>query len=154
MGTKRIVVNFTEQEIADYVERRIFMPALASKYGVTKDTIASRLRDLNRDDVNATISANNKAATVRLSASTIDAIIFDYNSGVKMTDIEFKYGISVPTINKYLKENGVKSRVKPERSVKVNTATRKTADDIYVPKTRFTIPHLMLTKSMGLSCSA
>lgn len=40
MGTKRKEVNFTKQELDDYVNRRIFMPKLASKHGVSKDTIA------------------------------------------------------------------------------------------------------------------
>jgi len=39
MGTKRKEINFTNQELSDYIERRIFMPELAAKYGVNKDTI-------------------------------------------------------------------------------------------------------------------
>ena len=148
MGTKRKEVNFTKQELQDYCAGKITMFTLADKHGVSKDTISVRLSDLNRDDVKAAMKRNRDKSNVKMTDAILAQIIDDYEDGMKMEDIVDKYHMTAPTINKYLRQNGIPVRNRPPKS-KLQVLTRnRDASKVRIPKTPFTIPHRMMTISM------
>ena len=148
MGTKRKEVNFTKQELQDYCAGKITMFTLADKHGVSKDTISARLSDLNRDDVKAAMKRNRDKSNVKMTDAILALIIDDYEDGMKMEDIVDKYHMTAPTINKYLRQQGVPVRNRPPKS-KWQVLTRNSdASKVRIPKTPFTIPHRMMTISM------
>ena len=148
MGTKRKEVNFTKQELQDYCAGKITMFTLADKHGVSKDTISARLSELNSDDINAAMKRNLDKSNVKMTDAILSSIIDDYEDGMKMEDIVDKYHMTAPTINKYLRQNGVPVRNRPPKS-KLQVLTRnRDASKVRIPKTQFTIPHRMMTISM------
>lgn len=148
MGTKRKEVNFTKQELQDYCAGKITMFTLADKHGVSKDTISARLKDLNRDDINAAMKRNRDKSNVKMNDAIISLIIDDYEDGMKMEDIVDKYHMTAPTINKYLRLQGIPVRNRPPKS-KLQVLTRqRDASKVRIPKTSFTIPHRMMTLGM------
>ena len=148
MGTKRKEVNFTKQELQDYCAGKITMFTLADKHGVSKDTISARLSDLNRDDVKAAMKRNRDESNVKMTDAILSLIIDDYEDGMKMEDIVDKYHMTAPTINKYLRQQGIPVRNRPPKS-KLQVLTRqRDASKVRIPKTPFTIPHHMMTISM------
>lgn len=157
MGTKRKEVNFTKQELQDYCNpaSNVTMITLADKYGVSKDTISARLSDLNRDDINAAMKRNRDKSNVKMNDAILALIIDDYEDGMKMEDIVDKYHMTAPTINKYLRQQGIPVRNRPPKS-KLQVLTRnRDASKVRIPKTQFTIPHRMMTISMRQQqCSA
>jgi len=155
MGTKRKEVNFTKQELQDYCAGKITMLTLADKHGVSKDTISARLSDLNSDDINAAMKRNRDKSNVKMTDAILSSIIDDYEDGVKMEDIVDKYHMTAPTINKYLRQQGIPVRNRPPKS-KLQVLTRnRDASKVRIPKTPFTIPHRMMTIGMRKQqCSA
>ncbi len=155
MGTKRKEVNFTKQELQDYCAGKITMFTLADKHGVSKDTISARLSDLNRDDVKAAMKRNRDKSNVKMTDAILSLIIDDYEDGMKMEDIVDKYHMTAPTINKYLRQQGIPVRNRPPKS-KLQVLTRqRDASKVRIPKTPFTIPHRMMTIGMRQQqCSA
>lgn len=155
MGTKRKEVNFTKQELQDYCAGKITMFTLADKHGVSKDTISARLSDLNRDDVKAAMKRNRDKSNVKMTDAILSSIIDDYEDGMKMEDIVDKYHMTAPTINKYLRQQGIPVRNRPPKS-KLQVLTRqRDASKVRIPKTLFTIPHRMMTIGMRQQqCSA
>lgn len=148
MGTKRKEVNFTKQELQDYCAGKITMFTLADKHGVSKDTISARLSDLNNDDINAAMKRNRDKSNVKMTDAILSLIIDDYEDGMKMEDIVDKYHMTAPTINKYLRQNGIPVRNRPPKS-KLQVLTRqRDASKVRIPKTPFTIPHRMMTIGM------
>ena len=148
MGTKRKEVNFTKQELHDYCAGKITMFTLADKHGVSKDTISARLSDLNSDDINAAMKRNRDKSNVKMTDAILASIIDDYEDGMKMEDIVDKYHMTAPTINKYLRQQGIPVRNRPPKS-KLQVLTRnRDASKVRIPKTQFTIPHRMMTLSM------
>lgn len=148
MGTKRKEVNFTKQELQDYCAGKITMFTLADKHGVSKDTISARLKDLNNPEVNAAMTRNRDKSNVKMNDAILASIIDDYEDGVKMEDIVDKYHMTAPTINKYLRQQGIPVRNRPPKS-KLQVLTRqRDASKVRIPKTQFTIPHRMMTISM------
>ena len=124
MGTKRKEVNFTKQELQDYCAGKITMFTLADKHGVSKDTISARLSDLNRDDVKAAMKRNRDKSNVKMTDAILASIIDDYEDGMKMEDIVDKYHMTAPTINKYLRQQGIPVRNRPPKS-KLQVLTRQ-----------------------------
>ena len=155
MGTKRKEVNFTKQELQDYRAGKITMFTLADKHGVSKDTISARLSNLNSDDINAEMKRNRDKSNVKMTDAILSLIIDDYEDGMKMEDIVDKYHMTAPTINKYLRQQGIPVRNRPPKS-KLQVLTRnRDASKVRIPKTPFTIPHRMMTISMRQQqCSA
>ena len=155
MGTKRKEVNFTKQELQDYCAGKITMFTLADKHGVSKDTISARLKDLNNPEVNAAMTRNRDKSNVKMNDAILALIIDDYEDGMKMEDIVDKYHMTAPTINKYLRLQGIPVRNRPPKS-KLQVLTRqRDASKVRIPKTPFTIPHRMMTISMRQQqCSA
>jgi len=155
MGTKRKEVNFTKQELQDYCAGKITMFTLADKHGVSKDTISARLSDLNSDDINAAMKRNRDKSNVKMNYSILALIIDDYEYGMKMEDIVDKYHMTAPTINKYLRQQGIPVHNRPPKS-KLQVLTRhRDASKVRIPKTSFTIPHRMMTIGMRQQqCSA
>ncbi len=153
MGTKRIIINFTQQELQDYCEGRITMFTLADKHGVSKDTISSRLSDLNNKEVTAAMKRNRDKSNVKMTDAILESIIDDYDDGMKMEDIVDKYHMTAPTINKYLRMQGIPVRNRPPKTSAQVLSRNREASKVRIPKTPFTIPHRMFTQSMGLSCS-
>ena len=148
MGTKRKEVNFTKQELQDYCAGKITMFTLADKHGVSKDTISARLSDLNRDDVKTAMKRNRDKSNVKMNDAILSSIIDDYEDGMKMEDIVDKYHMTAPTINKYLRQQGIPVRNRPPKS-KLQVLTRnRDASKVRIPKTPFTIPHRMMTIGM------
>ena len=148
MGTKRKEVKFTKQELQDYRAGKITMFTLSDKYGVSKDTISARLSDLNSDDINAAMKRNRDKSNVKMTDAILALIIDDYEDGMKMEDIVDKYHMTAPTINKYLRQQGIPVRNRPPKS-KLQVPTRnRDASKVRIPKTQFTIPHRMMTISM------
>ncbi len=148
MGTKRKEVNFTKQELQDYCAGKITMFTLADKHCVSKDTISARLSDLNRDDVKTAMKRNRDKSNVKMTDAILALIIDDYEDGMKMEDIVDKYHMTAPTINKYLRQQGIPVRNRPPKS-KLQVLTRqRDASKVRIPKTPFTIPHRMMTISM------
>ena len=148
MGTKRKEVNFTKQELQDYCAGKITMFTLADKHGVSKDTISARLSDLNSDDINAAMKRNRDKSNVKMTDAILALIIDDYEDGMKMEDIVDKYHMTAPTINKYLRLQGIPVRNRPPKS-KLQVLTRnRDASKVSIPKTQFTIPHRMMTIGM------
>lgn len=155
MGTKRKEVNFTKQELQDYCAGKITMLTLADKHRVSKDTISARLSDLNCDDVKAAMKRNRDKSNVKMTDAILSSIIDDYEDGMKMEDIVDKYHMTAPTINKYLRLQGIPVRNRPPKS-KLQVLTRqRDASKVRIPKTPFTIPHRMMTIGMRpQQCSA
>jgi len=155
MGTKRKEVNFTKQELQDYCAGKITMFTLADKHGVSKDTISARLKDLNNPEVNAAMTRNRDKSNVKMTDAILASIIDDYEDGMKMEDIVDKYHMTAPTINKYLRLQGIPVRNRPPKS-KLQVLTRnRDASKVRIPKTPFTIPHRMMTIGMRQQqCSA
>ena len=155
MGTKRKEVNLTKQELQDYCAGKITMFTLADKHGVSKDTISARLSDLNSDDIKAAMKRNRDKSNVKMNDAILALIIDDYEDGMKMEDIVDKYHMTAPTINKYLRQQGIPVRNRPPKS-KLQVLTRqRDASKVRIPKTPFTIPHRMMTISMRQQqCSA
>jgi len=155
MGTKRNEVNFTKQELQDYCAGKITMFTLADKHGVSKDTISARLKDLNNPEVNAAMTRNRDESNVKMTDAILSLIIDDYEDGMKMEDIVDKYHMTAPTINKYLRQQGIPVRNRPPKS-KLQVLTRqRDASKVRIPKTPFTIPHRMMTIGMRQQqCSA
>ena len=148
MGTKRKEVNFTKQELQDYCAGKITMFTLADKHGVSKDTISARLKDLNNDNINAAMKRNRDESNVKMTNAILALIIDDYEDGMKMEDIVDKYHMTAPTINKYLRQQGIPVRNRPPKS-KLQVLTRqRDASKVRIPKTQFTIPHRMMTIGM------
>ena len=155
MGTKRKEVNFTKQELQDYCAGKITIFTLADKHGVSRDTISSRLSDLNSDEINAAMKRNRDESNVKMNDAILALIIDDYEDGMKMEDIVDKYHMTAPTINKYLRLQGIPVRNRPPKS-KLQVLTRqRDASKVRIPKTQFTIPHRMMTIGMRQQqCSA
>ncbi len=148
MGTKRKEVNFTKQELQDYCSGKITMFTLANKHGVSKDTISARLSGLNDPGITAAMKRNRDKSNVKMNDAILALIIDDYEDGMKMEDIVDKYHMTAPTINKYLRLQGVPVRNRPPKS-KLQVLTRhRDASKVRIPKTQFTIPHRMMTISM------
>ena len=148
MGTKRKEVNFTKQELQDYCAGKITMLTLADKHGVSKDTISTRLSDLNSDEINDAMKRNRDKSNVKMTDAILALIIDDYEDGMKMEDIVDKYHMTAPTINKYLRLQGIPVRNRPPKS-KLQVLTRqRDASKVRIPKTPFTIPHRMMTIGM------
>ena len=155
MGTKRKEVNFTKQELQDYCAGKITMFTLADKHGVSKDTISARLSDLNRDDVKTAMKRNRDKSNVKMNDAILALIIDDYEDGMKMEDIVDKYHMTAPTINKYLRLQGVPVRNRPPKTTAQVLSRNRDASKVRIPKTPFTIPHRMMTISMRQQqCSA
>jgi len=148
MGTKRKEVNFTKQELQDYCAGRITMLTLADKHGVSKDTISARLSDLNSDDINAAMKRNRDKSNVKMTDAILALIIDDYEDGMKMEDIVDKYHMTAPTINKYLRQQGIPVRNRPPKSNLQVLTRHRDASKVRIPKTPFTTPHRMMTISM------
>ena len=148
MGTKRKEVNFTKQELQDYCAGKITMFTLADKHGVSKDTISARLSDLNRDDVKAAMKRNRDKSNVKMNDAILALIIDDYEDGMKMEDIVDKYHMTAPTINKYLRQQGIPVRNRPPKSKLQVLTKHRDASKVRIPKTPFTIPHRMMTIGM------
>ncbi len=148
MGTKRKEVNFTKQELQDYCAGKITMFTLADKHGVRKDTISGRLKDLNKPEVNAVMKRNRDKSNVKMTDAILSLIIDDYEDGMKMEDIVDKYHMTAPTINKYLRQQGVPVRNRPPKSNLQVLTRQRDASRVRIPKTSFTIPHRMMTISM------
>ncbi len=148
MGTKRKEVNFTKQELQDYCAGKITMFTLADKHGVSKDTISARLKDLNNPEVNAAMKRNRDKSNVKMTDAILSLIIDDYEDGMKMEDIVDKYHMTAPTINKYLRQQGVPVRNRPPKSNLQVLTRQRDASRVRIPKTSFTIPHRMMTISM------
>lgn len=155
MGTKRKEVNFTKQELQDYCAGKITMLTLADKHRVSKDTISARLSDLNSDDINTAMKRNRDKSNVKMTDAILSSIIDDYEDEMKMEDIVDKYHMTAPTINKYLRLQGIPVRNRPPKS-KLQVLTRqRDASNVRIPKTPFTIPHRMMTIGMRQQqCSA
>ena len=157
MGTKRKEVAFTKQELQDYCNpaSNVTMITLAAKYGVSRETVGSRLRDLNDPKINDAIWRNRDKSNVKMTDAILSSIIDDYEDGMKMEDIVDKYHMTAPTINKYLRQHGIPVRNRPPKS-KLQVLTRnRDASKVRIPKTQFTIPHRMMTISMRQQqCSA
>ena len=155
MGTKRKEVKFTKQELQDYCAGKITIFTLADKHGVSRDTISSRLSDLNSDEINAAMKRNRDESNVKMNDAILALIIDDYEDGMKMEDIVDKYHMTAPTINKYLRQQGIPVRNRPPKS-KLQVLTRqRDASKVRIPKTPFTIPHRMMTIGMRQQqCSA
>lgn len=150
MGTKREEINFTKQELQDYCNpaSNVTMITLAAKYGVSRETVGSRLRDLNDPKINDAIWRNRDKSNFKMTDSVLALIIEDYEDGMKMEDIVDKYHMTVPTINKHLRQKGIPVRNRPPKS-KLQVLTRqRDASKVRIPKTPFTIPHRMMTISM------
>lgn len=148
MGTKRKEVKFTKQELQDYCAGKITMFTLADKHGVSKYTISARLKDLNSPEVNAAMTRNRDKSNVKMTDAILSLIIDDYEDGMKMEDIVDKYHMTAPTINKYLRLQGIPVRNRPPKS-KLQVLTRhRDASKVRIPKTSFTIQHRMMTLSM------
>ena len=150
MGTKRKEVNFTKQELQDYCDPscNVTMITLAAKYCVSKDTISARLTDLNNPDVTTAMKRNRDKSNVKMTGAILSLIIDDYEDGMKMEDIVDKYHMTAPTINKYLRQQGIPVRNRPPKS-RLQVLTRhRDASKVRIPKTSFTIPHRMMTISM------
>lgn len=155
MGTKRKEVNFTKQELQDYCAGKITMFTLADKHGVSKDTISARLSDLNNAEVTAAMKRNRDKSNVKMTESILSLIIDDYEDGMKMEDIVDKYHMTAPTINKYLRQQGIPVRNRPPKSKLQVLTKHRDASKVLIPKTPFTTPHLMMTVSMRQQqCSA
>ena len=148
MGTKRKEVKFTKQELQDYCAGKITMFTLADKHGVSKDTISARLSDLNRDDVKAAMKRNRDKSNVKMTDAILSLIIDDYEDGMKMEDIVDKYHMTAPTINKYLRLQGIPVRNLPPKSNLQVLTEHRDASKVRIPKTPFTIPHRMMTIGM------
>jgi len=148
MGTKRKEINFTNQELSDYIERRIFMPELATKYGVNKDTVRLRLRDLNRDDINATIDLNRAQSNTKMTDSVFQCVLDDYNSNMSMEDISDKYHMTPVTINTHLRNRGIPTRKRPESKRPRRDAKPRFVFNADIPKTIFVKYQKMFTQSM------
>lgn len=121
---------------------------LASKHGVSKDTIACRLRDLNRDDVNAVIDINRSSSNAKMTDEVFDGVLSDYNTGMKMEDMIDKYHMTGPTINKYLRLNGIPVRERPKKEVAEHHSKPRIVLSVKLPKTIFTQIHRQFTRSM------
>lgn len=148
MGTKRKEVKFTKQELQDYCAGKITMFTLADKHGVSKDTISAMLSDLNRDDVKAAMKRNRDKSNVKMTDAILTLIIDDYEDGMKMEDIVDKYHMTAPTINKYLRQQGIPVRNLPPKSKLQVLTIHRDASKVWIPKTPFTIPHRIMTISM------
>jgi len=148
MGTKRKEVNFTKQELQDYCSGKITMFTLADKHRVSKDTISARLSDLNSDDINAAMKRNRDKSNVKMTDVILASIIDDYEDGMKMEDIVDKYHMTAPTINKYLRLQGIPVRNRPPKSKLQVLTKHRDASKVRIPKTSFTIPHRMMTIGM------
>ena len=155
MGTKRKEVNFTKQELQDYRAGKITMFTLADKHGVSKDTISARLSDLNRDDVKAAMKRNRDKSNVKMTDAILSLIIDDYEDGMKMEDIVDKYHMTAPTINKYLRQQGIPVRNRPPKSKLQVLTKHRVASKARIPVSAFTTPHRVMTISMRQQqCSA
>jgi len=148
MGTKRKEVSFTKQELQDYCAGKITMFTLADKHGVSKDTISARLSYLNSDDINAAMKRNRDKSNVKMNDAILAQIIDDYEDGMKMEDIVDKYHMTAPTINKYLRLQGIPVRNRPPKSKLQVLTKHRDASKVRIPKSAFTIPHRMMTISM------
>jgi len=148
MGTKRKEINFTKQELSDYIERRIFILELAAKYGVSKDTIRCRLRDLNRDDINSVIDLNRAQSNTKMTDSVFQFVLNDYNSGMPMEDISDKYHMTPVTINSHLRNRGIPVRERPETKRPRRDPKPKVVFNAVIPKTPFVRYQKMFTQSM------
>jgi len=148
MGTKRKEINFTNQELSDYIERRIFMPELAAKYGVNKDTVRLRLRDLNRADINATIDLNRAQSNKKMTDSVFQSVLDDYNSDMSMEDISDKYHMTSVTINTHLRNRGIPTRKRPKSKQPRRDAKPGVVFNAVIPKTSFVRYQKMFTQSM------
>ena len=148
MGTKRVIINFTEKELDDYVNRRIFMPDLAKNHKANKETIRQRLRELNRDDINKITALNRCQSNVKMTDEPFSKILCDYNSGVKISDISLRHGVTSVTINTHLRNRGVPIRKKIERETKQERIAPRIVLSVKLPKTIFTQIHRQFTKSM------
>lgn len=156
MGTKRKEINFTKQELQDYCNpaSNVTMITLAAKYGVSIETVGSRLRDLNDPKINDAIWRNRDKSNFKMTDSVLALIIEDYKADMPMDDIADKYHMTAPTINKYLRMRGIPVRNRPPKTSAQVLSRNREASKVQIPKTAFTMPHKMFTKSMGLSCSA
>ena len=80
---------------------------LARKYGFSAPTIKTRLRESGVRTRSKTHKSNDtkrpKAKTTNLP---ISQIWFEYESGMKLADLAKKYGVSITTIHRRLKEGG------------------------------------------------
>ena len=157
MGTKRKAVNLTKQEIQDYCKQssHVNMATLAAKYGVSRETIASRLRELKDPEVDAAIKRNKEKSNVKMTDAMLSLIIADYENDMEMEDIVDKYHMTAPTINKYLRLSGIATRNRKPKVVAPTLVKHRSASKVRIPKTHFTIPHRMMTISMRQhQCSA
>ena len=148
MGTKRKEVNFTKQELQDYCAGKITMLTLSDKHGVSKDTISVRLKELNSPEVNAAMTRNRDKSNVKMNDAILALIIDDYEDGMKMEDIVDKYHMTAPTINKYLRQQGIPVRNRPPKSTVQVLTRHRDASKVRIPKTQFTAPHRMMTIGM------
>jgi hypothetical protein len=75
-------------------------------------------------------------------------ILCDYNSGVKISDISLRHGVTSVTINTHLRNRGVPIRKKIERETKQERIAPRIVLSVKLPKTIFTQIHRQFTKSM------
>lgn len=149
MARKRKEVTFTKQELQDYCNpaSNVTMITLAAKYGVSRETVGSRLRDLNDPKINDAIWRNRDKSNFKMTDSVLALIIEDYKTDMPMGDIADKYHMTAPTINKYLRLQGIPVRNRKAKKV-TPVSNSCTAKQVKIPKTVFTIPHRMMTIGM------
>lgn len=145
MARKRVIVNFTESEISDFVNHELFMRDLSIAHNCTKETIKNRLIELCRDDVNEAMRINKINATIKMTDDIFVKVAKDYNENMPMHELCEKYCMTSVCINSNLRKRGVKRRPRMASKVKIK---REVSACNYIPKTVFTIPHRMMTISM------
>jgi uncharacterized protein (DUF433 family) len=96
------------EEIISYYQSGMTTYQLGEKYGVTFSTIRDRLK---KNGVKLRPPRNMKRIDL-----PVEEIISYYESGMTLTKIADKYGVSYKTIIARLRENGVK--IRPSRSMK------------------------------------
>ena len=91
------IINLPMEEIISEYESGMNAYQLADKYGVTSSTIRSRLRE---NGVKIRPPRNVKRIDLPM-----EEIISEYQSGMTLTQLAEKYGVSITTIYKRLKKN-------------------------------------------------
>ena len=152
--SKKRVIEFTEKELQDYLERRENIKTLGAAHQAANKTVIYSLLILNRDDINYRFEQNRIHGSAKLSEKKIAEALIRVEGGEHYTDIAEEYGVGPCTLRYHVRKAGLKPKPKPQKTpdewvqrkgVKLMLDPKMRG---FVPKNRYTKPHILMTRAM------
>lgn len=152
MAAKSRIIEFTNEELNDYANRKTNFLYLSEKYHAARGTISNSLRASGRQDVIDRIEFNRTLGASKLSVSQIEKALKRIDGGEAIRSVAIDLDVDHQTLRYHMKKAGVVAK-RPEPKIieeqpKINHV--KISNKIKTPKNSFTKYQSLMTSSMQM----